>query len=430
MDNGDKFESKIYKRSRSAYRMECAFERFTMIFMADAFLVTLLKYMDMKDSTIGIIVSFTSFAYFSQILAAIVAQKIRNTKKIAIIFHTSAQLIQVGLFTLPFIPLLNQTRGAIATVCVLVLYCFNYFATPIIYNWGNSFVDPKQRARFSSVKEIIMIGGGMVLTLVFGYVMDDFKGADNLEGGFIFCAIGIFAFCIGDLVCLLLIKNTKKTKEESESISFPEIFKIIFKSEGYVSVVVVTALWNVALYTSIGFLGTYMLGELGYSVFAVQLINICGNFAGIGASKPIGKFSDKYSFAKGIELGLVFAAVAFLMLVFTSPATKLLIIGYMIFYSIASIGVSVNLLNIPYSYVDSKYFLQAAAIRSSIGGICGICVTLLSSRLMEAIKSNGNKLFGITVYSQQVMGAISLIAVIVAFIYTRAVLVKQKTLLQ
>lgn len=429
-DQQDVFASREYKRSRMAYRFECSFESFTMLFMTDAFLVTLLQYMGLKDSVIGVVVSFTSLAYFSQILAAIVAQRITNTKKVAILFHTSAQLIQTCLFLLPFLPILKQIKGTLSVIAVLVLYCFNYFATPIIYNWGNYYVDPHKRADFSAVKEIMMMGGGMVLTLVFGYVLDAFKKDDNVEGGFIFCAIGIFAFCIADLICLLLIKNLKISKEEQDKVSLGEVFKSIFSSRGYVSIIIVTVLWNTAMYMTVGFLGTYMLGELEYSVFAVQVINIVGNFARLLASKPFGRFSDKHSFARGVELGLIFAAAAFLMLAFTTPQSKLLIIGYVVLYGVCNAGIGGNLLNISYNYVDSRYFLQASAIRSSIGGACGICITLIGSRLMEMISANGNNVFGIPLYTQQLMGIISFTTVIIAIIYTHFVLAKHKTMLQ
>ena len=51
------YESKEYKRSRSAYLWECAFEYFTAILVTDAFLAKLLLEIGLDDSMIGIISS-------------------------------------------------------------------------------------------------------------------------------------------------------------------------------------------------------------------------------------------------------------------------------------------------------------------------------------------------------------------------------------
>ena len=44
-----------------------------------------------------------------------------------------------------------------------------------------------------------------------------FEASDNLEGGFIFCAVAILIFATCDLTCLLLIKNDIKPKAKQEN---------------------------------------------------------------------------------------------------------------------------------------------------------------------------------------------------------------------
>ena len=424
------FATREYKRSRMAYRLECSFEYFVTIFITDAFLVTLLKHIGLKDSLIGIISSFTSLAFLFQLFSVFVVQRITNTKRFVIIFHTLSQLVLMSLYLIPFLPIESALKSVLVTFGVLAAYCGNYFVTSIIYKWGNSFVDPRKRANYSAVKEMISLAGGMILTLTVGYAVDHFESVGNIEGAFIFCAAGMLIFCISDFICLLSIKNHIYPKGSREVEPLATVLKNVFSNKSFISVIILTVLWNVGVYTTVGFLGTYRLGELGFSVLTAQIINIAGNFARLIASKPFGKFSDKYSFTRGIELGFVFAAVAFMVLVFTAPGTRLLMIGYSVIYGICTAGVSGNFLNITYSYVDSRYFVQASSIRSCIGGICGFCATLLGSKLMDAVNANGNKIFGIEVYSQQIMGLISFTFVIIAIIFTHFVLAKQKTLLQ
>jgi Na+/melibiose symporter-like transporter len=292
-------------------------------------------------------------------------------------------------------------------------------------------VNPRKRAAYSAGKEMLSLVTGMVMTLILGSTMDFFEAKNNLEGGFIFAAIAIFIFCACDFICLMLIKNDIRTKEEKHNIV--PVRKVLCHTLGnrnFRSVVILTILWDVARYTTIGFLGTYRLGELAYTVTAVQIINLVGHVGRFVVSKPFGRFSDKYTFARGIELALILAAVGFGAVIFTSPGSRLLIIVYTLFYSMSAAGTNANLLNITYSYVDEKYFVQASAIKNSIGGIFGFGASLIGSRILSGIQANGNQIFGFTIYGQQILAMISFVLLIISILYTHFVIAKQKVMLQ
>ena len=115
----------------------------------------------------------------------------------------------MSLYLIPFLPIEGALKSVLVTFGVLAAYCGNYFVTSIIYEWGNSFVDPRKRANYSAVKEMISLAGGMILTLTIGYVVNAFESVGNIEGAFIFCAAGMLIFCISDFICLLSIKKHK-----------------------------------------------------------------------------------------------------------------------------------------------------------------------------------------------------------------------------
>ena len=442
--NEQMYASKDYKRSRWAYKLECTFEYFVTLLVADAFLATLLSSLGMSDSMVGIISSIASLAFLFQLFSVLVAQRIRNTKRFVIIFHTLSQLFFMSLYFIPFLPFAEKYKHILVFACVLLAYFGNYFVTSIIFKWGNSFVDPHKRASYSAGKEMISLASGMVMTIILGWIMDRFEAMENLNGGFIFCAVGILIFSVCDFVCLLLIKNEIKPKEivsasESKNPSVEKratlrmVLKNIMGNRNFRNVVLLTILWDVARYTTIGFLGIYRVGAegLAFTVGAVQVINIIGNLGRFLLSKPFGRFSDKHSFAKGIEVALVLAALAFGVNMFTAPGPlRYLTIAYTLLYSINLAGLNQNLYNITYSYVDSEYFVQASAIKNSIGGICGFGASLAAGKLLEVIQANGNMLFGIPVHGQQVLSAISFVLLIIAVLFTRFVIGRQKVMIQ
>ena len=425
--NDQLFSLPAYKRSRWAYTFECAFEYFVSLMVADAFLATLLTNMGISDATIGVISSLISLAFLFQLFSILVVQHIRNVKAVAIPIHCVSQMFFLVLYLLPFLNIPAQLRTPVVVGCLLIAYFGNYLVTSVVFNWGNSYVNPMTRANFAATKEIISLISGVVVSLSMGWAFDGFVARGNINGGFLFIAAMMLLINIGDFICLMLMKNRKTEKRENEQTEpFWHVIRTLFANRGFVCCVVLHALWSIAVYMTIGFMGTYKTKELLLSVGAVQIINIVACLLRALFSKPIARYADKRSYAKGIKLGMVIAAVGFLVNIFTTPSLWWLVILYTVLYNVACAGTSQNMMNMVYSYVDSKYFVQASAIKYSVSGLCGFGASMLASRILGAVQAGGNTLFGMTVYGQQLLSAISMILVVIAILFVHFVLEKQK----
>lgn len=421
------FDKPSYKRSRWAYTFECAFEYFISLMVADAFLATLLTQMGLSDAVIGVISSLISLAFLFQLFAILVVQHIHNVKLVAIPIHCISQLFFLVLYLLPFFNIPAQFRTAVVVGCLLVAYFGNYLVTSVIFNWGNSYVNPMTRANFAATKEIISLISGVVVSLSMGWTFDSFVAKGDINGGFLFIAAMMLLMNIGDFVCLLLIKNRKTEKKDAPKAEpFWQVIRMLFANKGFVCCVVLHAFWSISVYMTIGFMGTYKTKELLLSVGAVQIINIAACLMRALFSKPIARYADKRSYAKGIKLGMVIAAAGYLVNIFTTPKLWWFVILYTILYNVACAGTSQNMMNMVYSYVDSKYFVQASAIKYSVSGICGFGASMLASRVLGAVQSNGNTMLGISLYGQQLLSAISLVLVIGTILFVHFVVEKQK----
>lgn len=426
----ENFESKAHRRTRNAYRWECTFEHFVGLLIADTFLAKLLSEMGMSDALIGVIASLTSLSYLFQLATLLVAQRIKRIKLFTTVVHTVGRLVFAALFLLPFLPFALPHKTVLVFVCVLVGYLGNYLVTSMIYKWGNSFVEPHHRARFNAGKEMLSLLTGIVVTLVIGYVMDYYEAINDIYGGFLFTAIAIAVFSLCDFVCLLLMKKGKEEKEFQNDpavhISFGEIMRGTLGNKRFRSVIYLTVLNCSAAFVLTGFLGTYRINELAFTVGTIQLFNMLGSLARFALSKPFGAFSDKHSYARGVEFGFLIALVAFVCCAFTTPSTRFLTIAYIVLSNVSAAGTNANLINITYSYVDSRYFVQASAIKNSIGGIAGFIASLLGSKLLSYIQANGNMLFGVKVYGQQVLAMISSLLMLACVLYSHFVICRQK----
>lgn len=426
------YEGSEYKRSRNAYMMQCAFEYFVAIVVGGSFLTKLLGYVGFSDAAIGIISSLISLTCVFQLLSMLVVQRICNTKKYSMTLQAIGRLMFMSLYLIPFLPFAKEYRGALIVAGIVLAYLCYYLATAVTFKWGNSYVDPKKRAEFSAVKEMVSLILGMIVTMVVGYVMDAFEAADNLEGGFIFCAVAILIFATCDLTCLLLIKNDIKPKAKQETVPMKVVLQNTIGRKGFRNIIILSTLYNIAVYFSVGFLSTYRLNahELAFSVATVELFNVLGSGVRFLISKPFGRYSDRKSFSKGIELGMSLAAASFVLSVFTMPETRYLAVVQILLYHMASAGVGQNMLNITYNFVDMKYFVQASAIKSALGGLCGFGASLLGSALLTAMQEGGNQLFGLRVYGQQVLSLVTALLIAVCILFNRKVVQKEKIKVQ
>ena len=300
----------------------------------------------------------------------------------------------------------------------------------ICFKWANSYVDPTKRASYSATKEMISLFSGMFFTAITGYIIDKFEALDNLEGGFLFIALTILILNICNFISLAIIKKELQSEHNGDNEPFKVILKKTIGNKNFRSVILLTLLWDVARYFTIGFLGVFKYKDLMMSVFLVQLINILSSLIRIAVSKPIGRYSDKTSYAKGFKLGLYLAAAAFFINIFTTKSTWYLIIIYTVLMSCSTAGTNQNSFNIAYSYVDSKYIVQAMAIKNCVGGLFGFGASVLGGKILDIVQNNNNMIFGIHIYGQQILSAISFVIIILTILFIKKVIEKQNVIVQ
>jgi hypothetical protein len=421
------FNSAGYARSRFAYIGECAFEYFIALLVADPFLTKLLLYIGLDDATVSVIQSLISVAFLFQLCSLLVVQRISNVKRVATLIHCIGQAMFLFLYLVPFLPFETKYKGVITVACFLVAYLGNYMVTSVIFRWGNSFVDPGRRARFAATKEMVSLFCGAVVTFVMGIVVDHFEKIGKLRTGFIVTAIVMACVCALDLVCLLMMKNRIAPKPQKGEIE--PVFKVVkklFANKGFLCLLAVAILWQCAHYSILGAIATYKQVELGMTVVLIQIINIAGQLTRFAVSRPIGRFTDKRSYTRGLILGFSLVATAYFINVFTTPETWWLIIGYTLLYNAAMAGIGQNLNNIVYNFVEDKYFVQASALKNSIGGAIGFMVALGSSAVMRSVQANGNEIFGVSIYAQQILSGVAFLFTVLAIIFSYKFLEKRK----
>ncbi len=424
------YDSKDYVRSRNAYTAQSAVEYFITIAVTDSFLAKVLTEIGVSDTMTGIISSFVAFAFLFQLVSFLLASKIKRVRRTVMLFCMVSSLLFSSIYLIPFLPLGDSAKTLIVMACIIIAYSSNYFVAPVLFKWANYYVSPEERGEYSATKEIISLLGGMGFTLFGGFLIDFFEVRGILRIGFMVMAAILYGLSLCNFSCLSRIKDWGPEVKMEKTATVSQARKYLMENKAFRNLVIMTVLWNVVVYMTIGYMGVYKIKELGLGVGVIQLINIGANMCRALVSKPIGRFSDRYSYARGMKMALIIIATAFLLNIFTTPNTWWVVILFTVLYSVGIAGINQNSFNIVYSYVDNRYLVQAMAIKNSIGGICGFLASLVGGWILSYIQENGNTFLGMQVYGQQLLSCISFVAVIVLIAFIHFVIERQKAMVQ
>lgn len=418
------FKTKDYKKSRSAYTAQCMFEYFISLLATDAFLAKLLRNIGLSDALTGLLSSLISFTFLFQLFSIPLAGKLKKIKKPIIVLDTLSQLFFAAMYIVPFLPLSLSGKAFAVTGLILLAYLMLYLNTSICYRWGNSFVSPDKRGSYSATKEMISLLGGVFFTLGAGFVTDRYEANGNLHGAFIFLAVTMVVICSFNFTSLSLM-NENPLSESGAKQNVSEIINRTFKKREVRNAIILTSITEFARYMTMGFMGTYKTVDLGFSVSTIQIINVIACMGRFAISKPLGRYSDKYSYAKGYYLGNLLVLASFVVGIFVAAPSRWLILPSTILFNMGLAGISQNTFNMMYSYVDEEYILSAIAVNNSVRGIFGFAASCIGSAILSSIQSAGSTVLGFSANGQQILCLISTVLTVIALVFNKEVVSKQ-----
>ena len=412
-----------YGVSRLLYIVEAALEYFFAIAVGTVYLAKITEHIGIPDSITGVLTAFVSLGCGFQIIALFLAHK-KPVKKWVTVFQVISQLLFSVMYFVPTLPISKAWQTALL-ICAMLLaqILHNAINSPKI-NWLMSLVEEGKRGRFTANKEIVSLLGGMAFSFALGQIMDSFSENGEISVGFIVCGV-ILLFLTG-LHTLTLVFSKEKPYGEVKKFNVKETFSL-FKNKTVLKVIGVFILWNIASYITTSFMGAYQVKDLGFNTGFASVIIIIGSFARAIVSRPIGRFADKYSFCKMLYICFGIEALAFLTAIFISPSNgKVMYIVYYALYCIGCAGINSSIINLIYDYVDNDKRTGALALVNTASGVAGFLATLTVSPLVSYIQENGNSIFGMNIYAQQLLSVFSLIIVGVIILYLLLVVSKMK----
>lgn len=414
--------NKALKRSQIMYIFQATFEYLIALLVGGTFLATVTKNLGISDSLTGILSSIISLGCLFQLTSFFI--KRQKLKSLILIFSIINQLLFAFLYVIPIFNFSKTTKTIIFVVAIVFAYLIYNIIHPKKIGWMMSVVDYHKRGDFTAKKEITSLIFGMFFSYSMGSVVDYFKDKGEIRIAFIICAVVITSLMILHTVSMVL--TVEKETESRPKINILKTLKGVFNNKKILSVTIVTLFFNVAHYSISPFLGTYVINDLGFSLQFTSFLSILSGLSRCLVSIPWGMYADKTSFSKMIEKCFIFLAISYFFIVLSNPKNGAVMLAlYYVVNGIALGGLNSALVNLIFDYAPEESRADSLAVCQALSGIVGFLTTLVLSPVISLIQSNGNMIFGITVYAQPILAIISTLLSVIAVFYVRKFLIKK-----
>ena len=406
-------EKDIYRKSRVLYIISATLEYFISILTGAAYLAKIAGSIGISDGTVGVLSSFVALGCAFQIVS-LAMRTDKPVKRMVTLVNLANQLCFTLLYVIPVVDLPKNAKTAIFVLLLLsgnVL--LNIPFSPKV-TWSRTLIPDEKRGIFSASCEMTSLISGMIFTTVAGRVIDTFEEMGNQNGAFIVCAITLLVLTISHALCLAFMKESKR-EATNDSTSIKERLKAAISDRSTLTLIPVFVLWNMALYITTPFFGTYQLNELSFSMTAVSLIYVAYAMIRAIFSAPLGMLGDKRSFIKSMSLSLIAMAIG---LSVNSLGGRVSFITFYVFYAITMAGMNSGIMNLIFDYVPHEKRTGAVAILYTIVGLLGFLTTLIAKPFVDTVQKNGNRfLFFEGWYAQQILSLVGMLLTVATLIY-------------
>lgn len=412
--------------TRMSFVADESIDYFIQILVTSTFLGYILSAIGFNDAMQGIITNITTFSLGAQLVAPLFVGK--RVKRIVTVGMLVSHLSFTVIYLLPISSLPNGATSSILVMFLLLGFVVNNAVKPSRLTWLMTSVAKEKRGSFTAVKEMISLIGGVVISLSFGAIADSFREENGNPSPeyYIVCFLALLSMTIIHTVSLLISHEDEPIGVISEKRK--NGFVSVLKNSAVKKIMVIDLLWYFATAFSTSFYPSYLREELSFSFTEITLLSTVSLVSRIVMSPVMGKIADKYSFRMSLTLSFCFKCIAFFGIIITFPGPMRWCYGiFALFSGFSLAGANSGFLNIVYDYVPAEDRAAALGIKSTVAGITGFFVAIVSSLLLGKIQQNGGvNLFGINFYAQQIQSVVSIVVVAFTAIYTYKVVGKLK----
>ena len=297
--------------------IEGPFSQAMVMMTTGAFLISFTLAIQDSNKLVGFIVSIGSLMMVFQTPAALIIERIRNRKRIALVTALIARLIWPLIAISPFV----LPKPVVMPTIIGLLFFRYLFANASGIAWGSwirDLVPDRIMGRFFSYRLAVMIGIGAVIAFLSGLFVDywtDTFGSALAANAIILGSGGVF----GLLALIVMMRMPEPMMAVAAEPAKSTAFIIEpFKDKNYRNWLIFVGFWNFASSMSGPFIIVHMLKRLDISMTWVQGFAILSQTLMVALLPIWGRVSDKLGSKTVLRVATNLIVLTFLLWTFTT----------------------------------------------------------------------------------------------------------------
>lgn len=407
----DPYSTRPYRRGRVLVMAEAAVEYFIHICVTTTFLTAILNEMQVTASLQGLIGAITSLACVTQLLSVFRVKRTYPCKRWVALLNLISQLLFALLYLMPLTPWTPALRLAGFMGLLLAAYLCQHYLTPSRVNWQMALVDDNRRGVFTAKKEILSLIGGMIFSQTAGILLDHFKARGEMRVCFLLFLGVITALSVLHFVIMLLTEEPVPEKTPPIK-SVREIVELLRGSRDLRRVILFDSLFAISS-ISLHYYSVYLTNTWHCSYTYITAVAVGHACFRVLVSPFLGRLADRRSWAFMLRSCMLVMAGGYLMFAAASAETVTWLYPlFSLCYAFSLGGSNAGRTNLCLDYAsreDRRYIL---GIQASVSGVVSFLCTIPVSLFVGWLEGRGNILFGVTVYPQQILFAVSAVMLV------------------
>ena len=258
------------------------------------FLTGFALYLAMNEFMIGLLGAMPFMVSIVQLPASYFLQIRRVQKKYCIMWAVAARLLWVPILIVAFLPVFS-TLIKQPTILILIFLSYAFLSISYIFwlSWISDLVPDNMRGNFFGTRNMLVGAAGMIVMVIFGYLLDFFK--KHLNYGI---AYGFgFTFLSAVFLGILSIHFLKKISEPPLSAlkmttSFWKDLDRPFRDANFRKFLLFAFFWSFSVHFASPFFSLYFLRDLGFKYGFITSLGLLSAFADLIGMRVWGKLSD------------------------------------------------------------------------------------------------------------------------------------------
>jgi MFS family permease len=353
--------------------------------------------LDAQGLALGLVLATPNLAGLLRLAAPAIIYRLGTAKRACLGLSLASYVLIVGLPLIALAAPVMSRAPALATMIGLLFVhqLLEYLGTVALWSWWSDLVPLKIRGRYFARRQMIQLAVLIPTLLASGYFADNWRGQYRDQPELLLVAYAVptgvgALFLLGSLLPLALMPATRRyemppARLMGSTIAAPFVdrrfwrllaFRIWFSLSNGISQTVQ---------------GIYPKQVLGFGIGDLAVMRTVMQFGQMGASRPVGRFSDRYGNRPVLMVAQACVSASLLFFIVARDAqTRWLLVGAWVLFS-AYVAHNICLPNLVLKLAPSVEKSAYIATHEALGSLFHAAATIGGGMLFDWLRATSSE---------------------------------------